>query len=114
MRMPDGEYAYFLTASAPFLPPCLHHRPGTLRGFDEKGDPCSNDMEHASPGCPNHAWFHGTTTDTSMVQSRRLDGHATCGVTTVDGFLADKQCWDNNKMSPFGVNLETMPWKHSK
>merc|ERR1719210_1633027 len=32
MHMPDGEYGYFLTVDAPFLPPCLQHRLGAFTG----------------------------------------------------------------------------------
>jgi len=111
---PNGEYAYFLTASHPFLPPCLRHRPGTLRGFEEKGSACKEGSAQSALGCPDHIWYHGTTRDSSMVAGRRLcGGSGACGGTvTIDGFLADKKCWDMGIASD-GANMTHEPWKHT-
>ena len=83
MRTGDGEYAYFVTANAPFLPPCLKGRPGVLTGYDSKGAPCpSTSSAEPVAGCPDHKWFQGTTTD----RTRRLQGS---GEITMAGYLAD-------------------------
>jgi len=83
MQLSDGTYAYFLTATHPFLPPCLQHRPGLLRGFESKGVLCEEGVARPAAGCPNHPWFRGTTVDPSSALRRLTNATASSTTTTV-------------------------------
>jgi hypothetical protein len=106
-----AEYAYFLTSTPPFLPPCLSHRPGVLRGFDSKGARCGA----ALPGCPDHAWFRGVTRD---ADARRLTCGA-CGANTTTTHHTCGACGAANttqhtttKMLTTTAVAKTASWSH--